>query len=332
MASDTSGPMPAVSVVVTAYNAERWIEETIRSVLAQTWRDLELVVVDDGSTDATAQIVKRYGAPVRYLHQENQGQPAARNAGIRAARGRYVAFLDADDLWLPTKLERQMSLFEDDPDLAWCYTDAFLFDSKTGRTMQTASQANSLHEGDILRPLLLANFIASPTPVVRRDVFEEVGYFDQAPAVRGGGGEDWDMWLRIAARHPIGLVRAPLAKYRLHHTSMTQAMDLDHALRGRLGAVERAARRSPERVAGVKRRAMANVHATVGRWALNREERSKARGFFFKALRHAPTSLYAWTYALASLLPRPVLRLLGRLRQAVRLAPSDRRGGGNRIT
>ncbi len=264
MTAEATGP--AVSVVIGAYNAERWIAETIASVLGQTWRDFELIVVDDGSTDATAEIVKHCGAPVRYLHQENKGQPAARNTGIRAAQGRYVAFVDADDLWHPEKLARQMRLFEEDPLLAWCYTDAFLFASETGAIRGRAGQENALHEGDVLRPLLLGNFILSPTPVVRREVFDAVGSFNEDPVVRNG--EDWEMWLRIAERYPVRVLRRPLAKVRLHDQRMSASVDLEYALSSRLRIVRAALRRHPAAARSVGCRAVANVHAALGRWAL----------------------------------------------------------------
>lgn len=315
---------PAVSVVIAAYNEEQYIAEAVESVLAQTFRDFEVIVVDDGSTDRTPEIVRAYAQEqhaqeqhvrVRYLHQPNSGQPAARNRGIRAARGRYVAFLDADDLWLPAKLERQMQLLRSSPERAWVYCDAYRFESATGHIRRVASQGSGLCEGDVLRPLLLGNFIVSLTPVVRRGVFEDVGYFEEAPFVRGGGGEDWDMWLRIAGRYPVGVVRAPLGKSRLAPQSMTGTMDLDHALRGRLKVVRRALRAHPQQAGGVSARALSNVYARFGRRALSREERAQARRLFGRALQHDPTNLLAWRYGLAALLPRPLLRLLGRVRR-----------------
>ncbi len=313
---------PTVSVVIAAYNAAETLGETLASVLGQTWRDYEVIVVDDGSTDATAAVVERLaqsaGPPIRYLHQENKGQPAARNAGIRAARGRYVAFLDADDLWLPEKLARQMRLHAKRPDLAWSYTDAFLFASETGRTLFRASQENELPEGDVLRALLLGNFILSPTPIVQRSVFEEVGFFNEDPGVRNG--EDWEMWLRIGERAPLGLVRAPLARVRLHARRMSQTVDLRYALRSRLRILAPALRRNPDAAHEVRRQAVGNVYAAIGRWALEREERPEARRLFAKALRCAPASRYIWAFWLATWLPRPALRVLGALRRLARSA------------
>jgi glycosyltransferase involved in cell wall biosynthesis len=310
------GDGPAVSVIVTAYNEEQHIAEALESVLEQTFRDFEIVVIDDGSTDRTSEIVREYAqqerVPIRYLYQSNSGQPAARNRGIRNAQGSYVAFLDADDMWLPSKLKRQMQYLRSSPGLAWVYCDAYRFDSVTGRTRQLASQGQRLHKGDVLRPLLLGNFIVSVTPVVRRDVFEEVGYFQESSSVRGGGGEDWDMWLRIAARYPAGVVRAPLGKSRQDPQSMTGAMDLNHAMQGRMEIVRRTVRAHPERTADLRSRAVANVQANIGRRALDRENRRQARRLLGKALRRDPLNPFVWRYTLAAFLPRSVLRVLGR--------------------
>lgn len=111
-----------ISCIVPVFNGERYVSETLDSILAQTYRPLELIVADDGSTDGTAAVVARYGEPVRYLWQSNQGPAAARNLGVSAAQGEFVAFLDADDLWHPEKLTRQMARFHARPELSLSVT------------------------------------------------------------------------------------------------------------------------------------------------------------------------------------------------------------------
>ena len=305
---------PKVSVVITAYNAARWIEETLDSVLAQTYRDYEVVVVDDGSTDDTQAIVARYAPPVRYIHQENRGQPAARNVGIRSARGTYVAFVDADDLWLPQKLARQMSLFESTPNLGLVYSDAYVFDSDSGITQRRVNSVGRLPENDIFLPLLMGNFIPSPTPIVRRDALESAGYFDESPDVHMGGGEDWDMWLRIAAHQSAGAISEPLARYRVHPSSMLQSMDIDAALRGRLGVLEKAFRSRPEIPDDVRARAIATQYVTAGRWKLGRGSRRAARQLFAKAIRTSPTTSGGWAFYAVSIVPVAARKTLGKAR------------------
>lgn len=314
---------PSVSVVIAAYNAADFIGETLESVLAQTYPDYEIIVVDDGSMDRTADVLEQFGEAVQYIHQENRGQPAARNVGIRAARGRYIAFVDADDLWMPEKLERQMGLVEKE-NPAWVYADMIAFESKTGRTAFRAGEGNTLHEGNIFRPLLLGNFIASQ-PLVRRDVFDDVGYFNEDPATHNG--EDWEMWLRIAAEYPVACVHEPLACYRLHPASMTGSMDLEEALRSRLTIVERAADRHSDKSAGLKSIARARLYTNIGRKALDREERPAARRWLVQAIRNEPANRLAWILFLAAFVPRPILRVLGRLRARFPLLRKWMQGG-----
>src|SRR5256885_14948309 len=151
--------MPAVSVVIPAHNAAPWLGDTVRSVLAQTYRDFEVIVVNDGSTDSTGTVTASFGQRIRCVEQPNQGLPAARNTGIRHARGDWIAFLDADDLWLKDKLERQMSVLTEAQNLTWVYCDAYMFDDATGATTSTLNAGRRLPEGQVLKQLFLSNFI-----------------------------------------------------------------------------------------------------------------------------------------------------------------------------
>ncbi len=306
---------PTVSVVIAAYNAAETLGETLASVLGQTWRDYEVIVVDDGSTDATAEVAEGYGEAVRLIRKENGGSASARNAGIRAARGRYVAFLDADDLWLPEKLERQMRLHAEQPDLAWSYTDAVFFDDETGEALWQTGRELALPEGDVLRPLFVRNAIAFSSAVVRRSVLLAEGGFDTSALHRIS--EDWDLWLRLAREEPVGVVRAPLVRKREHRRQKTATMDWRHALKSRLRIAERAAARDPERLTDLHAAAAANLCLSLGRQLLNREARADARAVLWRGLRHRPTSVEAWTFWLATFVPRPALRVLSALRRAV---------------
>jgi glycosyltransferase involved in cell wall biosynthesis len=294
---ESSSPM--VSVVIAAYSAARWIAETLDSVLAQTFQDFEVIVVDDGSTDETPEVVAGYGSRVRYLRQENGGQPSARNFGIRAVRGSYVAFLDADDLWLPEKLQLQMDLLSRHPNLAWVYSDAIVFDEESGQEVFRASDVTKLYAGDILRPLLLSNFIASPTPVIRRDVFDTVGYFDESPDLQFA--EDWNMWLRIAAKYQVRFVERPLAKYRRHATSESATMSLQDAFQSAWTIVGNAVARDPERLSDLREQALARVCLGVVGPMVRRGDRRGARRMLGRAARLIPWDsriLLSWLQAL----------------------------------
>jgi glycosyltransferase involved in cell wall biosynthesis len=209
---------PQVSVVVPTYNRGGFIRETIESVLMQTYADFEVIVVDDGSTDGTAEIISTIvDDRIHYHWQENSGLPArARNVALSAARGRYVAFLDSDDLWLPEKLESQIRCFAAHPDAGLVYCDAMYFG-------QTASHGRSLIrgmlEGNIFDGLLVRNRIPALTAVVRRECLDSVGQFSEEPALRSA--EDYHLWLRIARRFPVYAVRAVLGRYRVHDRNLT---------------------------------------------------------------------------------------------------------------
>jgi len=166
---------PTVSVVIPAYNAERYIGETLESVLAQTYRDFEVVVVDDGSTDGTREIVRGYGEPVRLVEQPNSGPAAARNRGVREARGEFIAFIDADDLWLPEKLALQVPLFDDEEvGLVSCRVQ--LVDG-SGRPHPTYEREKV--SGWAFEKLLEGNFIGTSTVVARREALEGAGLFPE---------------------------------------------------------------------------------------------------------------------------------------------------------
>jgi glycosyltransferase involved in cell wall biosynthesis len=331
----TNGP-PQISVIIPAYNAEGLIGSTLDSVLDQTYQDFEILVVDDGSTDGTGEVVQSYGEPVRYRRKENGGTASARNVGLQEARGEYVAFLDADDRWYPTKLERQMSLHEAHPDLAWSYTDSYLVDAESGTILVRKSQVRPRTGGDVLRPLLRGNFIAPSTLVVRRSVFDTVGTFDESAFYHSA--EDWELWMKIAARHPIYFLNEPLVETRQHTGRKTKTMDLDRALVERLTIIQEAVDRNPDRLADAQEEAQSRVLLNFGRKWMEREERGRARTLFARALRHDPRCWAAWAYGVATVLPRPLLQILGRGRDLIlRLmretgspstGPLPREGGG----
>ena len=174
--------MILISVVITAYNASKWIRATIDSIIAQTYPVLEVIVIDDGSTDDTDKVVASYGKNVKYIFQKNSGQPAARNVGIRMAQGNFIAFVDADDCWHPQKIEKQINLIQSQG-WAWVVNDSEWV-NPDGEKLEFPSLL--IQEGNILNALMMGNFIISATPVIRRDVFDQVGYFNEDPKAHIG--------------------------------------------------------------------------------------------------------------------------------------------------
>lgn len=205
-------PVP-ISCIVPVFNGERYLRETVESVLRQTHSPLELIVADDGSTDRTRPIIETYGDRVRYLHQANQGHAAARNLGLSAARGEFVAFLDADDLWHAEKLERQIARFRARPSLDVCVTHVQNFwtpelDSGPGRS----------DDPQLARPL---PGYRSVTLLARRSLFDEVGHFN--PALRHGNDTDW--FLRAADYGAvIELMPDVLVYRRLHEANRSRLL------------------------------------------------------------------------------------------------------------
>lgn len=211
----TASPSPRVSVVIPAFNAEAYLAETVSSVLAQTFRDCEIVAVNDGSTDGTRSVLAAFGDRLRVIDQENRGLPGARNRGVAEARGEWVAFLDADDLWLPEKLEKQMALVEADPSYELVYTNRYNI-GVVGDLPEVQSDVQPLLAGDVFEDLLtVGNVITVSSSLVRRSTFLALGGFDETLRA----AEDWDLWLRLTATGRVGVVADPLVRYR-HHAQM----------------------------------------------------------------------------------------------------------------
>lgn len=200
-----------VSVVIPTYNGARYIREAVNSALAQKYQPLEVIVVDDGSTDNTADVLKPVIDRIRYIKKANGGPASARNAGIKEAKGEFIAFLDGDDVWESHKLTWQMPAFED-ANVGLVYADASVIDVD-GKLLENNSHLVK-SEGLVFENLFRKNFIPTSTVVVRKSCIEEAGYFDEDRELVSV--EDYDLWLKIAARHPIRYIDMILTKYRRH--------------------------------------------------------------------------------------------------------------------
>ena len=213
-----------VSIIMPAYNAGKYIADSIRSVLAQTWSNWELIVVDDGSTDNTAAVVhdfiKRDGR-VKYVYQENGRLGKARNTGIKNATGELIAFLDSDDLWIETKLELQLqALREHDADLVYCNAYVFTDDNPLDETKTLPASSGTFSGQTFFDSLLLQNQIPVLTVLIKKTALENVGWFEEKKPYHGC--EDYDLWLKLAkAGFVFYGLPAVLARYRRHQTAMT---------------------------------------------------------------------------------------------------------------
>ena len=201
--------MPAVSVIIPTYNRCDLVREAIASVVAQTYRDFEVIVVDDGSDDDTAEVVQEF-AGVWYVYQPNRGVAAARNHGVALSTGKLLAFLDSDDLWRPRKLETQVAFWTAHPQACICQTEEVWL--RHGVRVNPHNKHRK-PAGDIFARSLARCLVSPSAVMLRRELFERVGGFDEnLPAC-----EDYDLWLRIAATVPVHLIETPLVVKRGGH-------------------------------------------------------------------------------------------------------------------
>ena len=210
--------MSKVSVIIPCYNAMKFLPRTVRNVLAQTHQDFEIIIVNDGSTDNIEQWVSTLNDErVCLISQLNQGQSAARNRGIKYSSGKYIAFLDSDDLWNPQKLEKQVRILDNNPEIGLVYSWVLLID-ECDRPLEKVWKISD--EGNVWSKLIEGNIIAcGSVPMIRSSCIDVVGLFNKFPFAC----EDWDFWLRIAAHYPFKVIKEILVYYRANSTSLSRS-------------------------------------------------------------------------------------------------------------
>lgn len=278
--------MPKASVVIPAYNAMTYLPETMESVLNQTFTDFELLIINDGSSDHILEWTARVTDPrVKLISQENQGLSGARNTGIAHAKGEYVAFLDADDLWQPTKLERQVRRFEENPEVGLVYTWTTLID-EMGKPIGITF-ASTL-EGNIWERMIVADVVGNGScAMVRRNCFDKVGLFDRCLS----SVEDWDMWLRISAHYSFAVVKEHLTLYRQHTTSMSK--NRQRMLQNLRTVIEKAYQSVPLELLYLRARAYAHMYQREAWGAFYEGDYQQADYFRQQAILHNPRLQYS---------------------------------------
>ena len=295
---------PIVSIVTPAWNAAEHIAETASSVMAQTYPHWEWIIADDGSSDATCAVVGSIGDErVRLIESPHSGLPAVgRNRAVNQARGAFIAYLDADDLWLPQKLERQLAFFEAHPDTGLVFTKVrYLWDA-AGRIGRRAEPPTSglPNPAMLFRTLCAKNLVPTSSVLVRRSVLDDLGPMDESPEQRGT--EDYELWLRLARHVPFGWLEEPLVWYRVNEKSLSgRAVPI---ARGAILAVEKAIRRESEPVAetGLTPRAFEALRFfRLG----HAEFRDRMPGFgrrnLLRAALFRPANVSAWVWLILSL-------------------------------
>ncbi len=220
---------PMVSVVIPVYNDEQYIYESVESALNQDYENLEVIVVDDGSSDFTPKILQKFGERIHCIRQENSGTAAALNKGIQNANGQLIAWLSSDDLFLPKKIKHQVDKFIENPSLALVYTDWIMIDSQ-GEEVKVVHCPCPPAERFVIE-IFKENFINGSSVIIRRECFEKVGYFDQTLSADSDG----DMWFRMLKYGcRLGHVSIPLIKYRWHSGNLSHRYKLAESCKDRV--------------------------------------------------------------------------------------------------
>jgi glycosyltransferase involved in cell wall biosynthesis len=289
---------PLVSIVIATYNMARYLPLAIKSVLDQTYSNIEVLVVDDGSTDDTAGAIAPFLADhrVRYCIQENKGQAAAKNHGVQKSRGEYIAFLDADDTWTPNKLDVQIPIFDRSTFTGIVYSRVRYMD-ENGRHLGVAD--NELFRGRVSGALLIRNFIGFGTTVIKRECFDRLGAFDETLRM----GIDYDLWLRFSTNYEFDYVDQPLLNYRVWAGQMSKnSRDrylngieiMKHFLRTFPGVVDRK----------TEREAWAHTYVGFGQCVYSIDKQvCGAINLYMRALRYRPGYLPAWKAIVKTILP-----------------------------
>jgi glycosyltransferase involved in cell wall biosynthesis len=306
---------PLVSVVIPAFNCERFIGRAVRSVLGQTYQKLECIVIDDGSTDGTSAVVERFGERVRLIRQANGGASAARNAGIAAAQGRYIAFLDSDDYWVATKVEHQVAIMLEQPDLVLVSCDFSWLRAGVDPDYIDPSapsyEPGALELRDGLADLLNAPYLGTPTVLVDAPLARQLGGFDTSLPV----GEDLDFYFRICAGRRFAKLHQKLVFCQLRHGSLTtQPGGYPYAIQ----VLERVRRRHPEadtRIHAMVKQRKQDIYRKWIKSLIFRGEGGQARSVIRASQRDTPVPGVARLY-LKSLLADPIRRLRALRRQS----------------
>jgi len=290
---------PLVSVVIPSYNAARFVADAVQSVLAQTYPNLEVLVIDDGSTDDTRQVMEQFAsdARVNYHYQTNRGESGARNTGIRLARGEFIAYCDADDLWEPRKLEVQIPCFDGRPELGVVYTNVIHVDANN-QPMETYQTMR--HNGRISAKLLMENFVTGAASIIRKKYFDLVGGYDESLRTC----QDYDMWLRLSAVCEFFYLDVVTYRYRQWpgQISRNELMQFENSTIAR----EKFIKANPELARAADLAELwAGTYAGRG-LAKMRWDKSRVDAFrdIFRALTYRPLRLRTWKAAVKVLINR----------------------------
>jgi len=312
---------PAISVIIPAYNAAEFLPETIESALAQNYQPLEIIVVDDGSTDSTPSVLESFGNQIRVIRQPNAGLGRARNRGIAESSGAWIALLDADDRWLPGKLQKQVAVLRDNPRVGLVHTDAYDWTPENNQR-QLRDRGRREFQGTCLARLSVNNRVLPSTVLMKRACIDQLGDFDPVPK----GVEDWDLWLRIAEHYEFAYVDEPLVDYRRHGANMS-----GNSLQMRIGelyVLRKSLKTMPALAPQAKqpemKRRLHQLAFDIGYQYFSQNKPREARRYFREALSSYGFSVKTASYWLASFLPGGTLGAMRKQKQQLWSGTAER--------
>lgn len=303
---------PLVSAIIPTYNDAEYLCEAIESVLDQTYENVELIVVDDGSTIDPKAMIQKYMDRISYVRKQNGGVGSARNVGIQSSKGEFLAFLDSDDIWMPQKLEMQVRRFQEDSEPGVVFTDQCTFD-ETGIKSRSKTEMCQVFEGNVFEKLFSCNFVGISTVMIRRRCVERVGVFDQTGDI--STIEDINYFIRLARHFLFGYVDEVLVKYRLHGDNMST--DFEKMYRQDFINFEKLAVQFHDlnlKKARYFKKGKSAYHFDFGLCYFQRNMRKKAREQFFQAIMAYPGSTLPWFYFLASIFPVLAIQLIRKIK------------------
>jgi glycosyltransferase involved in cell wall biosynthesis len=304
--------MPRVSVIIPTYNRAHYIGETLRSILDQTFTDFEIVIVDDGSTDNTKEVVDSLGdSRIRYTWQENKGVASAGNVALKLSRGEYLAPFSSDDIWLSDNLETKVKFLDANPGVVLVCSDAYLFDNQTGADLGsywhkkgTDSTVNPEKAARSALKYLLnrGNFILPQTVLMRRKVLAEVGYYDESLPI-----EDWDFFMRVTRRFEIATIDKPFARIRRHESNLSKNDEKMYL--GAVGAIHKAIESFSlsRSELGIAKRRLARTHYNYGRDKLLSGDIHSGRQKLLAAIKVNPWYVMPYIYLGFSILGNRII-------------------------
>jgi glycosyltransferase involved in cell wall biosynthesis len=296
------GKMPKVSVIIPTHNRAEYLRCAIESVLKQTFKDLEIIVVDDNSTDNTAEVVKRFeDRQIKYIRKNaNKGPSAARNTAISVSTGKYIAFLDDDDEWVPNKLQRQIELLDRcQPNICGVYSNRLVLDKSTNQLISGNPQADKLR-GNLLYQLLTGSPIHTSTVLLRKKCLDKVGFFDETMFYM----EDRDLWIRLSVKWAFEYIDDPLSIAYVHKQG-----HLSESLAGQTAGREKLLQRY-NKLFSEDKKSWSKLHLLQGAQYCQLNNMQKGRKNILKGIKIDPLNFKAYLHLLSSILGQSTYLLL----------------------